>query len=648
MKKHGRVLSALLILCFALATLPLNASANEQHAKFNVGYRIMDFPWEEAKAGKITVAVWYPTGAQSETFYYPVPYTVGCVAKDAPVDGENAPYPLIIVSHGYGGSGISAVFLTEHLASLGYIVVAPDYEDRDKPATIRGRKNPVRVMEFLRNALRIARTGKEFDRAAYSYRPRTLKFVLDRMLELNESKESDFRGTIDVRRIGAVGHSLGSYTTLAALGLDEKNADNRIKAAVLLSGGVFMFQPEEFRRIKVPVMFMFGSLEQGARERWGLSDLAKDTLTAYENCPTPKLMLEIKDATHFSFCQLVYRTLPAIRNPNLADEQVRVINTYTAAFFERFLKGNKSAEETLAKPDEMMVTFKCSLNGKTVETRKESVERKPQRKSQATKFEVKTVSNIAYYDGEGADEKKHTLDLYLPAGAEKFPVLMFIHGGGWHMGDKGNRKPSSLGRKLAARGVGAAVINYRLSPAVTHPEHIKDCARALAWVRENIPQYGGDPTRIFVSGQSAGGHLAALLATNEKYLKEVGLSTRNIAGVIAISGVYLVKGNLFGAFGDDPEAYRDASPMEHVRAGLPPFLIIYAERDPLSIRALSRAFANKLDLMGDSVRLVEIPDRNHFTILSGVGAENDAVTDIILDFVFRGHRRETATASATE
>jgi acetyl esterase/lipase len=94
------------------------------------------------------------------------------------------------------------------------------------------------------------------------------------------------------------------------------------------------------------------------------------------------------------------------------------------------------------------------------------------------------------------------------------------------------------GRRLAKKGVGVACINYRLSPQFKYPTHIQDVARAFAWVYKNIAQYGGDPTRIFVSGHSAGGHLTALLATDERWLNEQGLSLKNIKGAIPVSGVF--------------------------------------------------------------------------------------------------------------
>ena len=112
---------------------------------------------------------------------------------------------------------------------------------------------------------------------------------------------------------------------------------------------------------------------------------------------------------------------------------------------------------------------------------------------------------LSYVAGPKAHFLRHRVDLYLPKQAGPFPVLMLVHGGAWTIGD--NRcfgLYSTVGEFLASRGIGVVMPNYRLSPAVKHPEHIKDVARAFAWTRANIAKHGGDPERIFLAGHSAG------------------------------------------------------------------------------------------------------------------------------------------------
>ena len=123
---------------------------------------------------------------------------------------------------------------------------------------------------------------------------------------------------------------------------------------------------------------------------------------------------------------------------------------------------------------------------------------------------IRRIRNIDYW-GDG--NYRHKLDILSrravpPEGA---PVLVYIHGGAWVMGDK-RQQGIPMMHELARRGWVCVAINYRLSPRATWPAHIVDCKRAVAWVREHIADYGGDPGFIAVSGGSAGGHLSSLLA----------------------------------------------------------------------------------------------------------------------------------------
>ena len=157
--------------------------------------------------------------------------------------------------------------------------------------------------------------------------------------------------------------------------------------------------------------------------------------------------------------------------------------------------------------------------------------------------EVTVHRKITYHPiPNDPDLVRHQLDVYRPKGKDNCPVLFFLHGGGWVIGSKddyfGVFGYGTIAKNLAERGLVVVIANYRLSPGVKHPEHIKDAARAFGWTCENATKYGGDPRRIFVSGHSAGGHLAALLATDHSYLKLVARSPSDIRGVIAISGVY--------------------------------------------------------------------------------------------------------------
>jgi acetyl esterase/lipase len=250
-------------------------------------------------------------------------------------------------------------------------------------------------------------------------------------------------------------------------------------------------------------------------------------------------------------------------------------------------------------------------------------------------FEVETIKDIAYYDGEGADSNKHKLDLFVPKGQKGFPVLFFIHGGAWTSGDR--KMYSRLGETFAKNGVGTVIISYRLTPQVQHPGHIEDVARAFAWTHANISKYGGKADQVFVTGHSAGGHLAALLATNETYLKPHKLSPRDIKGVMPLSGVYnLTPGRLDKVFGTSEEALASASPIKHVNGKEPPFLIVYADGDMPGCEKASEGLCELLKGKKVEASTLKVKDRTHISIMLRLAAsEADPVTQGMLEFVAR-------------
>jgi acetyl esterase/lipase len=273
------------------------------------------------------------------------------------------------------------------------------------------------------------------------------------------------------------------------------------------------------------------------------------------------------------------------------------------------------------------------------------------------KYEVEEHLNLTYFDGDEADAVRHKLDLFLPKGKKDYPVLVFLHGGAWMFGDKSTfNMYSSVGRFLAENGIGVVLPNYRLSPKVKHPEHIKDVARAFAWAHENIAKYGGDPDQMFVGGHSAGGHLSALLATDETYLKAEGLALKNIRGVVAVSGVYRIpdkvewkvsssedsaggKVSLGGlnpfdlVFSKDTKERENASPVCHVCAGLPPFLLVNADRDYLMLPEMAEELAGKLKDKKVPVESLRVEGRTHMTVISRATSKDDPVGKAMLEFV---------------
>ena len=186
------------------------------------------------------------------------------------------------------------------------------------------------------------------------------------------------------------------------------------------------------------------------------------------------------------------------------------------------------------------------------------------------------------------------------------------------------------------------VVNYRLSPAVSHPAHIQDAAASFAWVKRHIAEYGGNGDRIFIIGYSAGAYLAALLSTDSRYLAAHNLSRRDIRGTVPVSAFYWVERRGVApdrdrsVWGNDPNVWMDASPAHHLQAGAPPMLILYADRDEDWRRQQNVEFAAAMKAAGHkNVEIAMIANRNHATIWARVGDEGDETAKHIIQFVSR-------------
>jgi dipeptidyl aminopeptidase/acylaminoacyl peptidase len=249
-------------------------------------------------------------------------------------------------------------------------------------------------------------------------------------------------------------------------------------------------------------------------------------------------------------------------------------------------------------------------------------------------FEVKVVKDIAYRDDKDADPVKHRLDLYLPKDHKNFPVLFFVHGGTWKSGDKKIYGP--LGELFARNGIGVVITNYRLSPKVKHPAHIEDVTSAFAWTCANIKKHGGRANEVFVSGHSAGGHLVALLATDESHLKSCKLDFSNIKGVLALSGVYTILPKVFPSqFGNDSDVCRKASPLTHVKGKHAPFLIAYADNDYPTLGDLAEQMGKALLKAKCDASVLKMTGRDHISILvkMALGQEADPLCQKMLGFI---------------
>ncbi len=243
---------------------------------------------------------------------------------------------------------------------------------------------------------------------------------------------------------------------------------------------------------------------------------------------------------------------------------------------------------------------------------------------------VEKVRNLAYVDD---GNKRHRLDVYRPlGGTTAAPVLLQIHGGGWMIGTK-DQQGLPLMYQMAAHGWVCVAINYRLSPRATWPDHLVDCKTALAWIKTHIEEYGGDPERVVVTGGSAGGHLAALLGltANEAQFQPgfetVDTSVRAFVPIYAVfdftdrEGIrgrrdplrkLLERHVMKRVRTDDPDAFEIASPMHHVRDGVPPGFVVHGRLDTLVPVEEARHFVSLLrPVSTEPVAYAELPGTEH-------------------------------------
>lgn len=253
-----------------------------------------------------------------------------------------------------------------------------------------------------------------------------------------------------------------------------------------------------------------------------------------------------------------------------------------------------------------------------------------------------------------AASELQSLDIYAPHQAKALPVVVWIHGGGWQAGDKADvkKKPEAF----AERGCVFVSINYRLLPKVEMGDIVRDVAKAVRWVHDHIAEHGGDPRQLMIMGHSAGAQLAALICTDDRYLKAEGLSLTLVKGCVPVDGdTYDVPAIIetaetrrrvhgqpqakFGhreKFGNASEKHRDFSAVTHVANGksIPPFLILHVAEHP-DTTAQAQRLGAVLNAAGISAKVFGAKETTHTRINDDLGTPNDPAGLELFAFVAR-------------
>jgi arylformamidase len=240
--------------------------------------------------------------------------------------------------------------------------------------------------------------------------------------------------------------------------------------------------------------------------------------------------------------------------------------------------------------------------------------------------------------------ERQMLDVYAAPKAKDQPVVLWIHGGGWRAGDSSSvqKKPQAF----VDKGYVFVATNHRFFPNVTVKEMTGDIAKAIRWIHDHAKEYGGDPNSIFVMGHSSGAHLAALVCTDDRYLKAEGLPLSIIKGCVPVDvsvydipkrlkdGGAVATATLTKTFGEKEESQRDYSPVTHVAKdkNIPPFLILHvADRPETKVQA--HWLADKLKGAGVSAKVIAAEGTNHGTINTNLGLPKDRPTQEMWAFL---------------
>lgn len=255
-----------------------------------------------------------------------------------------------------------------------------------------------------------------------------------------------------------------------------------------------------------------------------------------------------------------------------------------------------------------------------------------------------TTRDVAYRSVPGVDPNLLALDHVVPvrpAGCGPAPIVVYVHGGGFQIGDKANRVADKA-RLFTTEGWTFVSVNYRLSPSppsdapgqVRHPLHAQDVAAAVAWVRRNAASLGGDPDRIFLMGHSSGAFLTSLLSTDAALLAAAGVSARSVPCTVSLDTEYDIAERIAAggapealyrnAFGNDPAVWEAASPITHTGPGRlrPRFLVV--TQGPARRTGQARDFAGALRAGGTDATVLDVNPLTHEEVNQAVGRPGES------------------------
>ncbi len=227
---------------------------------------------------------------------------------------------------------------------------------------------------------------------------------------------------------------------------------------------------------------------------------------------------------------------------------------------------------------------------------------------------LKDISYVSENETDAYKLERCKLDLYYPDAAKDYGTLVWFHGGGLEGGSK------DIPEGLKDGGYAIATVNYRLfGKGAKCPDYTNDAAEAVAWVIRNIDKYGGDPSKIFIGGHSAGGYLTLMLALDKSYLAQFGVDADKILKAYPVSGQTLTHYTIRKERGlpFDTPLIDNMAPANHVRKEGAPLVLFTGQRD---LEMMARYEENALlyavlKALGHPVELYEYPGTDHGTVM---------------------------------
>lgn len=234
--------------------------------------------------------------------------------------------------------------------------------------------------------------------------------------------------------------------------------------------------------------------------------------------------------------------------------------------------------------------------------------------------------NLAY--GPGRNDR---LDVFLPTGNGPFPVHIFFHGGYWRALGKDDFGGVALA--LVPAGAIVVVVDYTLCPHATMDELVEQCRRSVIWIAGNIAEMGGDPSRLYMSGHSAGGHITAMMVNTDWAAR--GGMTGTLRGACSMSGLFDLEPMALAPFLQPdlrltPEQVVRNSPLNFVKPNPVPLILSVGENETAEFHRQSAVYAKAWRAAGNAVEEIAVPGRHHYSIIESLFDDGDPLRMALL------------------